>query len=85
MLHLTFYFSQLQNAHQQQRFKASHLKQFLWMPDEERYAIIQFLNVFLQITCHHLQHKENIDKQISQKLSEPGFVLKNNWKQEDWK
>lgn len=38
--------------------KAAYLEQFLRVPDEERYAIIQFLDVSLQVTCQHLQQKK---------------------------
>lgn len=38
--------------------KSAYLEQFLRVPDEERYAIIQFLYVSLQVTCQHLQQKK---------------------------
>lgn len=38
--------------------KAAYLEQFLRVPDEECDAIIQFLDVSLQVTCQHLQQKK---------------------------
>lgn len=38
-------------------FSVIYLKQFLRVPDEECYTIIQFLYVLLKITCHHLKYK----------------------------
>lgn len=42
---------------EKQTVKTAYLEKFLRVPDEERYAIIQLLDVSLKITCHHLQHR----------------------------
>lgn len=48
-----------------------YLEQFLRVPDEECYVIIQLLYVPLKITCHHLEHKQKIIiKEVSRKLKD---------------
>lgn len=61
-LHLTFDYTvsyKICISCRETGFKAMYLEQFLRVPDEESYAVVQFLNVSLQITCHHLQHEKH--------------------------